>query len=42
MTKEDMSNNLKKGNDAMIDMLKYGQVLWGAEIIVEAIKCGTS
>ena len=42
MTKEDLSNNLKKENEAMIDMLKYGQVLWGAEIIVEAIRHGAS
>ena len=42
MTKEDLAKNLKKGNEAMIDMLKYGQVLWGADIIVEAIKNGTS
>ncbi|MBI2558497.1 winged helix-turn-helix transcriptional regulator [Candidatus Woesearchaeota archaeon] len=42
MTKEDLAKNLKKGNEAMIDMLKYGQVLWGAGIIVEAIKNGAS
>src|SRR3989338_6129385 len=42
MTTGDLSNNLKKGNEAMIDMLKYGQVLWGAEIIVEAIRHGAS
>lgn len=42
MAKEDLAKNLKKGNEAMIDMLKYGQVLWGADIIVEAIKNGAS
>ncbi|MBI2105454.1 winged helix-turn-helix transcriptional regulator [Candidatus Woesearchaeota archaeon] len=42
MTKEDLAKNIKKGNDAMIDMLRYGQVLWGADIIVEAIKNGAS
>ena len=42
MTKNDLAKNLKKGNEAMIDMLKYGQVLWGADIIVEAIKNGAS
>ena len=42
MTKEDLANNLKNGNEAMIDMLKYGQVLWGADVIVEAIKYGAS
>ena len=42
MTKEDLAKNLKKGNNAMIDMLKYGQVVWGADIIVEAIKNGAS
>jgi len=42
MTKEDLAKNLKKGNEAMIDMLSYGQVLWGADIIVEAIKNGAS
>lgn len=42
MTKNDLANNIKKGNEAMIDMLKYGQVLWGPEIIVEAIKHGSS
>ena len=42
MTKEDLANNFKKGNEAMVDMLKNGQVLWGADIIVEAIKNGSS
>ena len=42
MTKEELSNNLKKNNEAMIDMLKYGQILWGADIIVEAIKNGAT
>ena len=42
VTKEDLAKNLKKGNEAMSDMLKYGQVLWGADIIVEAIKNGAS
>lgn len=42
MTKEDLANNLKRSNESMIDMLKNGQVLWGAEIIVEAIKNGSS
>ena len=38
VTKEDLAKNLKKGNEAMSDMLKYGQVLWGAGIIAEAIE----
>lgn len=42
MTKEDLANNLKRNNEAMIDMMKYGQVLWGSDIIVEAIKNGSS
>ncbi len=42
MTREDLANNLKKDNEAMMDMLRYGQVLWGADIIVEAIKNGLS
>lgn len=42
MTKEDLANNLRNGNEAMIDMLKYGQVLWGVDVIVEAIKYGAS
>jgi len=42
MTKEDLAKNLRKNNEAMIDMLKYGQILWGPEIIVEAIKHGSS
>ena len=42
MTKEDFVNNLRKNNVTMLDMLKYGQILWGAEIIVGAIKNGSS
>jgi len=42
MVKGDLAKNLKKNNDAMIDMLKHGWVLWGPEIIVEEIKNGSS
>ena len=42
MTKEDLANNLRKNNKAMIDMLKNSKVLWGSEIIIEAIKNGAS
>ena len=42
MTKEDLAGNLRKNNDAMINMIKNGKILWGSEIIVEAIKNGSS
>ena len=42
MTKEDLAGNLRKNNAAMIDMIKNGKILWGSEIIVEAIKNGAS
>ena len=42
MSKEDLAKNLRKNNKAMIDMIKTGKVLWGSEIIVEAIKNGAS
>ena len=42
MTKEDLAKNLRKNNQAMIDMIKNGKILWGSEIIVKAIKNGSS
>lgn len=42
MTKEDLAKNLRNNNEAMIGMLKYGRVLWGPEIIVDAIKYESS
>ena len=42
MAKEDLANKLRKNNPAMINMIKKGKVLWGSEIIEEAIKNGVS
>ena len=42
MTKEDLINNLKKGDEVIADIMKTGKVLWGPETIVEAIKYGSS
>lgn len=37
-TKEDIMNNIKKGDKVVLDIIRKGKVLWGAEIIVGAIK----
>lgn len=42
MTSEDLASNLKGKNPAIIDAIKTGKVLWGSEVILEAIKNGTS
>lgn len=41
-TKEDLAENIKKKDKVIMSIIKTGKVLWGAEIIVEAIKNGTS
>lgn len=41
-TKEDLINNIKKNDEVVLDIIKTGKVLFGAEIVVEAIKRGTS
>ena len=40
-TKEDLINNIKNGDKVILDIIKKGSILWGAEIIVEAIKNGS-
>jgi len=41
-TKEDLLKNIKKSDEVILDIIKKGKILWGAEIIVEAIKHGSS
>ncbi len=41
-TKEDLIKNIKQKDEVILDILKTGKVLWGSEIIVEAIKHGSS
>jgi len=41
-TKEDLAKNIRKNDEVVLDIIKTGEVLWGSEIIVEAIKNGTS
>ncbi|MBU0627645.1 MAG: winged helix-turn-helix domain-containing protein [Nanoarchaeota archaeon] len=40
-TKEDLLKNIQKGDKVILDIIKTGKILWGAEIIVEAIKNGS-
>lgn len=41
-TREDLVRNIRKRDAPLLDAIKTGQVLWGSEIIVEAIRNGTS
>ena len=41
-TKEDLAKNIRKNDEVVLDIIKTGKVLWGSEIIVEAIKNGAS
>lgn len=41
-TREDLVRNIRKRDAPLLDVIKTGQVLWGSEIIVEAIRNGTS
>ena len=41
-TREDLVRNIKKRDAPLLDAIRTGQVLWGSEIIVEAILNGTS
>ena len=41
-TKYDLIKNIRNNDEVILDIIKTGNVLWGAEIIVEAIKYGTS
>lgn len=41
-SREDLVRNIKKLNAPLLDAIRTGQVLWGSEIIVEAIRNGTS
>ena len=42
MTKEDLVKTIRKNDEVVLDIIKGGKVLWGSEIIVEAIKNGAS
>ena len=37
-TKEDLINNIRKNDEVILDIIRTGKVLWGAEMIVGAIK----
>lgn len=41
-SREDIAKNIKKNDEVILDIIKNGRILWGSEIIVEAIKNGTS
>ncbi len=41
-TREDLVRNIRKRDAPLLDTIRTGQVLWGSEIIVEAIRNGTS
>ncbi len=41
-TREDLVKNIKKNNEAILDIIKNGKLLWGADIIIEAVKNGTT
>jgi len=40
MTKEDLIKNINKENEAIIDAIKTGIVLWGRDILLEVVKNG--
>lgn len=42
MTESDLVKNIEKRDDVVLDIIKEGAVLWGAAIIVGAIRRGTS
>ena len=39
-TKEDLLNNVKKRDSALLEEIRTGMILWGRNILVEAIKHG--
>ncbi len=41
-SREDLVRNIRKRDAPLLDAIRTGQVLWGSEIIVEAIRNGTS
>ncbi len=41
-TREDLVRNFRKRDAPLLDAIRTGQVLWGSEVIVEAIRNGTS
>lgn len=41
-TREDMARNIRRHDEVVLDIIRRGQVLWGSEVIVEAIKNGIS
>ena len=41
-SKKDLVNNIKIKNDPLLAVIRTGQVLWGSEIIVEAIRNATN
>ena len=42
MTKEDLMKNIKKNDEVIIDVIKTGKILWGPEVLVEAIRNGAT
>ncbi len=40
-SREDLVRNIRKRDAPLLDAIRTGQVLWGSEIIVEAIRNGT-
>jgi len=39
-SKEDLAKNIGKNDEVMLDIIKNGRIIWGSEVIVEAIKNG--
>jgi hypothetical protein len=41
-TKNDLIVNIKKQDKIIVDLIKNGIILWGKEVLLEAIKNGAS
>jgi DNA-binding Lrp family transcriptional regulator len=42
LTRKDLVKGIKNKDDVIMDVIKTGKILWGSEIIVEAIKNGAA
>lgn len=42
MTRQDLINSIRKKDELVLGIIKLGKALWGAQIVVEAIKNGTA
>ena len=40
MSMEDQKKNIKKNDEVVLDIIRNGKILWGSEIIIEAVKNG--